>query len=423
MIQSGDENGNFAVQALAIHPADHNLIWAAGRQWNGYRYATVVGEANLADPAPAWAFETIPEPSCEWGYLYDLVVCPHDPAVQFTCGMVYTGYDYNPVLFKTTDGGDTWLDFSAYVTGASQINYALDLDPQDCETLFLANAGSGLLRSTAGGVSWENLGLHPAENVVIDPLLPSYIWSTSYYGVHLSRNGGGDWETKTGNLPYTWLSELALNPARPWSLYLGTSGAGAFRSTLSDHPLPVFLAEFRGERSPAGVVLTWEINLAGGEARFHVWRARPSEARERLTGSPIVGDRRFELVDAAAPAEELRYWLEEASDPAAPAWFGPLAVAALAPRFALAQNFPNPFNPETTIGFSLPDAAPVHLDIHDAAGRRVASLLAGAWYPAGRHTIDWDGRTSRGRPASAGVYFYHLVAGPHQETRRMVLLK
>jgi hypothetical protein len=91
-------------------------------------------------------------------------------------------------------------------------------------------------------------------------------------------------------------------------------------------------------------------------------------------------------------------------------------------RFGLAQNMPNPFNPQTTIAFSLPEAADVSLEIYDVAGRRVATLVDGQ-LESGPHNVTWDGTTESGERAASGVYFYKLVAGEQKTTRKMVLLK
>ena len=90
--------------------------------------------------------------------------------------------------------------------------------------------------------------------------------------------------------------------------------------------------------------------------------------------------------------------------------------------FALYANYPNPFNPETTIQFDLPGADDVRLEIFDVAGRRQRELLAGRM-EGGRHSVAWDGREESGRRVGSGVYFYRLRAGGEVEVRRMMLLK
>ncbi|MCA9751199.1 MAG: hypothetical protein KC591_03340, partial [Gemmatimonadetes bacterium] len=93
-----------------------------------------------------------------------------------------------------------------------------------------------------------------------------------------------------------------------------------------------------------------------------------------------------------------------------------------ADRFALAQNQPNPFGPDTRIAFALPAATDVSLAVFDVTGRRVRTLVAGA-RPAGRHEITWDGTNDQGDRVASGVYFYRLAAGAEEAERKMIRLR
>jgi len=92
------------------------------------------------------------------------------------------------------------------------------------------------------------------------------------------------------------------------------------------------------------------------------------------------------------------------------------------PPAILYQNFPNPFNPGTTIPFLLRSAAPVVLTVVDLSGRRVSELLHET-LGRGLHVTQWDGRNSRGQDVPSGVYFYRLQAGSYQVTSRMTLVR
>lgn len=99
-------------------------------------------------------------------------------------------------------------------------------------------------------------------------------------------------------------------------------------------------------------------------------------------------------------------------------------VVSLA-NFTLAPSYPNPFNPRTTIAFSLPEGAEgasVHLSIFDAAGHLVRGLLDER-LGAGEHSVAWSGRDDAGRAVSAGVYYARLTWAGESRTRSMVLLK
>jgi len=91
--------------------------------------------------------------------------------------------------------------------------------------------------------------------------------------------------------------------------------------------------------------------------------------------------------------------------------------------FRMDPPSPNPFNPRTTLGFTLPVEAPVHLRVHDLHGRAVRTLLDGAPLESGRHAALWNGRDDAGRPLPSGSYFYRLSAGQHRATGRLLLLK
>ncbi len=98
-------------------------------------------------------------------------------------------------------------------------------------------------------------------------------------------------------------------------------------------------------------------------------------------------------------------------------------ISELLPKeFALNQNFPNPFNPSTTIRFALPKASQVELAVYNTLGQKVATVVDGQM-EAGNHAVVWDGRNSGNQQVASGVYFYRLQAGSYNQTKKMMLLK
>jgi len=88
------------------------------------------------------------------------------------------------------------------------------------------------------------------------------------------------------------------------------------------------------------------------------------------------------------------------------------------------RNFPNPFNPETTIQFSIGNVENVIINVYNVRGQRVRTLLDGSTeFEAGYHYVVWNGRDDSGRQVGSGVYFYRLVAGENTAVRRMLLLR
>jgi len=85
-------------------------------------------------------------------------------------------------------------------------------------------------------------------------------------------------------------------------------------------------------------------------------------------------------------------------------------------------NFPNPFNPSTTIEYSLHGEGYVELTIYNNAQQKVRTLIEGNEH-AGLHSVVWDGKDENGLPVSSGVYISHLKMGSHITTGRMTLVK
>lgn len=101
---------------------------------------------------------------------------------------------------------------------------------------------------------------------------------------------------------------------------------------------------------------------------------------------------------------------------------GLTAVADVPAQTRLEDAIPNPFNPSTTIAWTLPKTARAQLEIFDAMGRLVTTLFDEE-QPAGPGSIVWNGSDATGGRVSSGVYFYRLTAGDFEDTKRMVLIK
>jgi beta-glucanase (GH16 family) len=90
--------------------------------------------------------------------------------------------------------------------------------------------------------------------------------------------------------------------------------------------------------------------------------------------------------------------------------------------FNVFQNFPNPFNPITTLRYDLPENSYVNVTVYDILGRQVRTLVK-TTQEAGFKSVIWDATNDYGKPVSAGVYLYQIQAGEFVQTKKMVLLK
>jgi hypothetical protein len=95
---------------------------------------------------------------------------------------------------------------------------------------------------------------------------------------------------------------------------------------------------------------------------------------------------------------------------------------AVPAAFALEANYPNPFNPSTTIAYSITKSGFVTLRVFNLAGQTIRTLVNEVQEP-GRWLQEWDGKNTQGEPAPSGVYLYQLKTDDFEETRKMVLMK
>jgi hypothetical protein len=90
--------------------------------------------------------------------------------------------------------------------------------------------------------------------------------------------------------------------------------------------------------------------------------------------------------------------------------------------YSLSQNFPNPFNPSTTVNFSVPTAGLVTLKVYDMIGQEVATLFSGS-AERGTYTLVWNGKDNSGNFVSSGSYIYRMTAGDFTQSKKMLFLK
>jgi hypothetical protein len=209
-----------------------------------------------------------------------------------------------------------------------------------------------------------------------------------------------------------------------------TSGVDSAYSV--DNLSPAAPSALAGEQSqtPAGLQLTWDPNTEADLAGYNVYRGTSSDFVPG-SGNLVSWTSNTEVFDGDW-SWDVDYWYKVAAldvhgNESPFAALGPDLVTGSDPPAVpyvtfLEQNFPNPFNPATTIPFGLRERTHVSLEVYDAAGRLVATLIDEI-QPAGPHTTGWNGNGTDGRPAASGVYFYKLLAGGFEETKKMILLR
>jgi len=302
----------------------------------------------------------------------------------------------------------------------------------DVYTQKVSDAGTALW--AASGIPVCAVPLDQSQAVVADDFSGgAYVaWSDaryierSIYLQHLDQSGtpqifgdnGFPITSQVGDEAHT---TLYSDPAG--HLIIAWHGAGGnYAQGFNESLVAVAISSFSARAHDGGVVLDAVLNSNLDVRGVQVYRATGEESFRLLAGTPAPGTAQFRYEDRDVQAgTRYRYQLVVSDDDGE--FSSPIAsLTTPALVTELRQNQPNPFNPQTSIAFTLNQAARTTLNIYAADGRHVRTLLDES-RAAGVHRVTWNGTDDAGAPVSSGVYFYRLSSGRFADTRKMVLLK
>jgi hypothetical protein len=199
-----------------------------------------------------------------------------------------------------------------------------------------------------------------------------------------------------------------------------------------------------------GVTLNWETRSETNHAGFEILRASDLQGTFHLIDSYVTNTDLKSAGDSSIPRSYSYtdrdlingaiYWYKmvSVSNNGERMEYGPLRIAPLSlnamplnpgqipEELSLYPNYPNPFNPGTTIRFDLPQTPAgyydVRMEIFDIRGGRVKTILREKFAP-GSYALEWNGMNDRGEPAPSGIYIYSLRANDLQFAKRMALIR
>ena len=90
--------------------------------------------------------------------------------------------------------------------------------------------------------------------------------------------------------------------------------------------------------------------------------------------------------------------------------------------FALHNNYPNPFNPITNIGYDVPEVSDIRIDIYNLAGQKIRTLVSREHQP-GRYKVQWNATNEFGSPVASGMYIYKIHAKNFVSVKKLLLMK
>jgi hypothetical protein len=186
-------------------------------------------------------------------------------------------------------------------------------------------------------------------------------------------------------------------------------------------PVATMISSFGGSAVGTGVELRWDIVSDDDVRGFTIYR-RIRGGDDVIAAGMLPADSRAYHDTGLSPGKTYVYRLGVVLGDGSEIPSVPATVRIGEMRLALEPNYPNPFNPSTTISFALPERVQVEVAIYDAGGRQVR-VLAREHMDGGRRTISWDGRDDSGRLVSSGVYFCRLRAGHQLATRKLTVVR
>lgn len=334
-------------------------------------------------------------------------------------------------LLKSTNGGATWVQSNGIMNPLNEEFYAIQFNPVT-NTLYAAPNVSGIFKSTDAGATWvsDSTGMSATVDDIFIPttLPPSSGLQGSMLAACLGQNTEGGVFVKR-NTETTWsragLDLFSVNALAEKNgvLYAATNHSSIYKVNYINIGLPVELAEFGYRKASKGIELFWKTISEQNNEGFQIERRREREAWQTIgfvRGKGTTTEAQsYMFVDEQASGK-LFYRLKQIDFDGAFQYSSVIEVNLTAPeKFELAQNYPNPFNPTTILTYQLPIISDVRLEVFDVLGRKVATLV-NARQEAGNYTVNFNAATYS---LTSGVYFYRLQAGSFVETRKMVLVK
>ncbi|MBV6477524.1 MAG: hypothetical protein HGGPFJEG_00263 [Ignavibacteria bacterium] len=357
------------LRSLAMCASDPNTIYAADRT---NMWKTIDG--GLTN----WSTVTLPTTT---DYLTYIRVKNNDPN---TLWITFGGYSNGSKVFKSTNGGGSWINISAGLPNLPVMCIEYDKEYTDVDVLF-AGTDVGVYFKD-GELDWVPFS-NGLPNVVVTELEIAY--------------GSGMWADK---------------------LRAGTFGRGLWETELSN-ALPIELISFVSSVNGNNVTLRWstatEINNQGFEIQRSteagIWQRAGSVAGNGNSSST----NQYTFTDKNLSTGRYSYRLKQIDYNGTYRFYDLIGdvIIGLPSAFNLAQNYPNPFNPTTKIQMELPLRSLVSLKVYDITGSEVAIIENGE-LPAGYHTLEFNASH-----LSSGVYVYVMRAGNFRIARRMILIR
>ncbi len=325
--------------------------------------------------------------------------------IAFATPSIVVGVSDGTTNGRSIDGGLTWSPMPAPSPRVRELDFATP-------SIAFGITTSGIVRSDDGGTNWT-----PVPSGAYTGLM-NIDFGDADHGAAVGRDGlvlitidGG--VTWTPEVPPTRRDFYDVAAFANGSAFV--SGPQQITLEYFVHAVPTLISSFDVAAQPFAAELRWNVSDDGNLSSFSI--VRRHGAREETVASGVARAARSFIDKGLIPGESYEYQLVAIDQDGATMLSAPMSVTIPRAVLELLPNQPNPFNPSTRVGFVLPAKEHVTLQVFDATGRLVITLLNGVRDP-GIHYVDWNAEG-----AASGVYFGRLQAGKQSASRKMVLLK
>ncbi len=348
--------------------------------------------------------------------------CPANASLRdiyFVDGLNGWAVGDNNNVVHTTDGGLTWAHVSV---GRSEDFYSIFFITNDIGWI----GGSSILVTTDGGKTWtEQLTFTKRVEVrdiyFIDFMIGWAVIKNETGALFKTLDGGSNWTRLDIGTVNNLYKISIINDEMGW--VVGTSSTILKTDAIV---VPVELVSFDADWINGRVELTWTTATESNNYGFEIQRKSNNDNSWQKIGfvkghGTTMQMNYYSFTDNPLGGGKYNYRLKQI-DIDGNFEYSSIREVTVPSKFALYQNHPNPFNPETTISFDLPVSTHVMLDIYNMLGQKIATLV-NERRAVGSQQIIWNGMDNSGRIVTSGVYIYHIKTDGFEATKKLVLLR
>jgi len=370
--------------------------------------------------------------------LRSLAIAPSNSLVLYAADRTH--------MWKTTDGGATdWTTITLPSTSTS-VTY-IAVHPTDPNTLWITYGGyidgQKVYESTDGGANWTSISAGLPNLPIMSIVHYNKITSKNilFVGTDLgvyTKDDANDWAEYNTGLPNVVVAELEIyyNPSGTDKLRAGTYGRGLWETEILS-PLPAEIVSFTSDKIGNGVVLNWNTATEVNNYGFEIERQTVETLRATSNEWEKVGfveghgnsnsPKNYSFFDNLLNqnlSSNINYRLKQIDNDGHFEYSDEISVAfEQVLKNSIEQNHPNPFNPSTTLNYSIADNSLVKIEIYNLLGQMIAELINSEQI-SGNHSVTWNASG-----LSSGVYFARFSVtsinskATFSDSKKLILMK